>query len=69
MGHFQLHLNYARPDYIVNVRLRCDKCKEAFELQVPDLLGPYQRAEALLDADAKGRDGRFSVWYDVRHGG
>jgi hypothetical protein len=53
------------------VKLRCDRCKETFDLRVVDLLIPYQRAEALLEADAKGRDGKSSfgasaqkIWAD-----
>jgi hypothetical protein len=38
--------------------MRCVKCKEHFNLNISELLGPYQRATTLLEADAKGRDGQ-----------
>jgi hypothetical protein len=42
-------------------RIRCTKCKEVFNLKTADLLGHYQRATSLLDADTKGLEGESSA--------
>jgi hypothetical protein len=52
-----LHLRMRQAEIVGSSRIRCTKCKEHFDLITTDLLVHYKRATALLEADAKGRDG------------